>query len=59
MKKYVKHIEPLVFNALRLMFTFLVISIYVIARANLVLPSVNIMFLIFLGGLSVLIMIYF
>ncbi len=51
MKNYVKHIEPLVFNALRLVFTFLVISIYVISRANLELPSANVMWLIFIGAM--------
>ncbi len=51
LKKYVKEIEPIVFNALRLGFTFLVVLIYVAGRMNLVLPSVDIMFLIFLGAI--------
>ncbi len=49
-KNYVKHIEPLVFNALRLAFTFFIVTIYVIAWSNLMIPSVDLMFLIFLGA---------
>ncbi|MEM5797462.1 MAG: DMT family transporter [Candidatus Aenigmatarchaeota archaeon] len=50
MKNYVKHIEPVVFNALRLVFTFLVVSIYVISRMNLVIPPPSIMLLVFIGA---------
>ena len=51
MKNYVKKIEPLVFNALRLVFTFLVITIYVVARANFEVPPPHVVLLIFLGAI--------
>ncbi len=51
LKNYVKHIEPIVFNALRLAFTFLVVSVYVIARADLTMASSDILFLIFITSI--------
>lgn len=51
LKKYVKHVEPIVFNALRLAFTFLVVSVYVMARADLTMPNSDILFLIFITSI--------
>lgn len=51
LKKYVKRLEPLVFNALRLLFTFLVVSVYVIVKSDLVIPPVDVMFIVFLGAI--------
>jgi len=51
LKRYVKRIEPFAFNALRLLFTFLVVSVYAMARMNLALPPFDVMLLIFLGAI--------
>ncbi len=50
MKNYVKRIEPIVLNALRLLFTFLVVSVYTMARMDLAVPPLDVLFLIFLGS---------
>lgn len=51
LKKYVKHIEPIAFNALRIVFTFIVIAAYATSTMKVSLPSSKVLLQIFITAI--------